>query len=351
MRAITITLTVFAFLIGGYVFWWNTVADAALKQVEIWKKEQTAYGYAISHKPIITSGFPYRVKLEAHSLKVTKLQSDDSDEFETTIPDIWVIAQPWKPSHIVFGSSGTSEHTWIKNNVRDTVSILPGTALGSATFTSNGELKTLAIDINNAKIKSDVYGPASAKRLQLHSRVTSMPKISEGTDAPTSKIDTPAWQIAIRADTIKFENSANLPLGDTITKAAFSMLIEGHFSDFKNTDAITKWRDNGGILDVQDMNLIWGKTQLSGNGTLTLDEQNYPLGAFSSKITGFNELLALLGKSKNIDKQSLRTAAMALNLISKEDENGSRYLEIPVSLQDRAVFAGPFKLLGTTPLF
>lgn len=351
MRVTIITLSIFALLIGGYIFWWNSIADTAVSQFEAWKKDRLSDGITITHQPVVTSGFPYRVKLDLEDVKITRDQSETQFGFETTVPTFWVLAQPWKPAHIIFGTLGTSSHAWTDGTATRSISVKPEAALGSATFTSSGKFKTLAIDITKSQIQSSSYGQATVDRLQLHSRMATAPKKTEGSDAPASGTQTPMWQIAVTADDVVFENGNATPLGGTITKANISATVDGRPKDFKTKTSIERWRDQGGSVEILDMNLIWGESQISGNGAVALDENNQPLGAFSTKITGFNDLLALLEKSQKLDKQSLKTAAMALNLISKEDENARRYLDLPMSLQNGGLYIGPFKLMNTVPLF
>ena len=196
-------------------FWWNSVADIALSQFETWKNNRRSEGVTISHQPITTSGFPYRVKLYLTDVRIVRSHTDTQSGFKIIIPNIWALTQPWNPTHIIFGTLGTSEYNPSDDAGAQTFSLTPETAMGSATFSSEGKFKTLAIDITKAQMQTSQYGPLSADRLQLHSRMSVTLKKTEGSDAPASAAENPAWQIALRADVITFENGAVAPLGGT----------------------------------------------------------------------------------------------------------------------------------------
>jgi hypothetical protein len=350
MRLIITTIAILALIFGGYFFWWNTVADTALSQVEIWKQAKIKEGYSIEHSPIEISGFPYRVRLDLGALQVKHPNSA-----LTTADSVWVVAQPWSLKHIIFGTKGTATHQWIQNSVSRKLELTPTESVGSATLTSKGKLKTLAIDLKDIQsIFTDAKGPqkATTGRFQIHVRQSVLPqKMAEGAEAPASEQDIPAWQMAVRVDDLTLADRTDLPLGNHISHAAISAVVEGKSSDFTSKEKILAWRDKGGAIDVRELNLVWGKSSATADGNLTLDTENRPLGAFRAKITGFNELLDVFGQAKGLDAKNRLAAGFALNLIAKENEKGERYLDLPISLQNGAAYLGPVSLTKLDPIF
>ncbi|MEH6403538.1 MAG: DUF2125 domain-containing protein [Sneathiella sp.] len=346
MRVIVITLTAFTLLIGGYVYWWNSLADLALVQVENWKAQQKESGYVITNSVPEVSGFPYRVKLDIQKTVIENPSRFES--YSATINDLWAVTQPWKINHLIFGIENPIQLSWMDEGVPKAATLGANEALGSALFSKTGKLKNLAIDLKNVTAKGFENGPTSADRIQLHRRPGSVPAITG--DAP-QETSLPAYQYALTVDNLFLGDQVDYPLGDRIEKIAVLARLEGSLRDFQNKDRILKWRDQGGILDIEETTIAWGGSKVSGNGTLTLDSENRPMGAFSTKLVGFNGLLDILETSGSLDPRAKKTASFALNLLAKQDGDGPRYLEIPLSLQEGGVFLGPLFLMPIKPVF
>jgi len=352
MRVLTISITAIALLMGGYIYWWNTVADTVLAQTENWIKTQQANGYIVKYEPITITGWPYRVKLDITNLVISKGTAEENDNFQLSVPQVWTVVQPWNLTHIIFGVDGTSTYRWQENATTKLMQVTPQSAIGSATILSTGKLDTLAIDLGTVQINLPNRSPVNAERLQLHARPSPKDQKTQGSDATEAAVQkTPAWQIAIRANNLDLGGNQDLPLGNMITKAEISATIDGNITKLTSKSALENWRDKGGIVDIQAANLDWGGSNLAAKGSLTLDSDNYPLGAFTAKIKGFNELLSILGNSRNMDAKTLQTVSFALNLIAKKDDQGVPYLDAPITLQNAALYLGPLKILQLNPVF
>ncbi len=343
MRTISIIFIAVVLLLGGYVYWWNQVADIAIEQAEHWKTDRIHEGYEIENSPIEVSGFPYRVKLDV--LKMTIKVPADEQNRSLSLRNIWVVAQPWKINHVIFGVNGTVNANWPTQEITKKTTIDATTAQGSAIFNSSGKVETLAIDITELTAKNSWRPTVSADRLQIHSRLADL------SQAETTGTTLPTHQYSIQLDTLDLGEDENNPIGKEIERFDISVILQGKPKDFRNQKTIEAWRDKGGILDIQEMNLVWGESKTSAKGTLSLDKKNYPIGAFTSQITGFNQILDALVKSRKIDQKAARTVTFALNLLAKENQEGERYLDIPLTLQDGALYLGPLQLMKVNPVF
>jgi hypothetical protein len=353
MRILITALVVLAAFMGGYVYWWNLIADEAVIGFERWKSAQAAQGITINHDSVSVEGFPYRVHLSTSSLEMTQKATTHAAQRRMSVPKIWAIAQPWQLSHIIVGSEGTLEYEEKENDtVLRSLFLTPEKAMASITVSNSGALETLAVDLMSIQFEGTMTGPGSATRLQLHTRSEEQQVNLEGSDAKAENLTpAPLQQVAVRVDTLTLERLKNNPLGSTIDKAELLLESAASFRDFKDQDAILKWRDNGGALDVSDAKLNWGPSALKGSGSVTLDQENYPLGAFTLQVTGFAELFEQVARSKNMNDQNIRSAIFALNMLAKSGEDGQRYVQLPFSLQDRSAYIGPLKLFKLEPVF
>ncbi|MBL4740385.1 MAG: DUF2125 domain-containing protein [Sneathiella sp.] len=346
MRVIVITFTAFALLIGGYSFWWNSLAEIALAQVEGWKARQKETGYVITNTPPEISGFPYRVKLD---IKKTVIENPSRFEsYSATIHDIWAVVQPWKVNHVIFGIESPFQLFWMNKGTPKTATVSATKAFGSALFNNEGSLQNMAIDLTDVKATGLNNGPSRAERVQIHKRPALTPAIAD--DTPQTQA-LQSGQYALTVDNLFLGERAEYPLGDTVEKIEILARLEGSLRDFQSKESILQWRDRGGVIDIEDAVISWGISKVSGNGTLTLDNKSRPMGAFSTKLVGFNSLLDLLARSGGLDPRAQKTAGFALNLLAKQDSDGVRYLDIPLSLQDGGLYLGPLFLMPIKSVF
>ncbi len=344
MRILVSGLITTAALIGGYVFWWNKVADTAEQQILAWKEQKISEGYQITHAPIVISDFPYRVKLTLASLEI---QTPPSKQQSLKTGTIWAIAQPWNIKHIIFGTEKPVTARWLDNDKEKILKVEAGKALGSATFTNDGKLETLAIDMTDLTAAPSWRPEIKASRLQVHERATAVQETSSDQEAKQKS----ARQLAIRIDNLLTGAGDTLPLGEKIEHIGLSALLEGGWKQLRDQTAIEAWRDQGGALDIQELTVRWGESKLSSSGTLSLDPETRPIGAFTAKITGYNTILAAMADAGRFDRKSLKTAGFALNLLAKEDEQGKRFLNVPLTLQEGGLYLGPIFLTKINPIF
>ncbi len=353
MRILMTAIVVLAALIGGYVYWWNLVADEAVKGIDRWRAAQAGKGITISHSPLQVEGFPYRVHISTSELEIIQESSDGTLKRHLNIPKIWAIAQPWQLSHIIAGSEGLIEFEEKENGtVTNSLSLSPEKLMASINVSSNGTLETLAIDATALQFSGTQTGTGSAQRLQVHTRTELRQLNLEGSDAKEEDIASTSFQqISVRTNSLILDRLKNNPLGNRIEKAELLLESAASFQDFKDQNAILNWRDTGGTLDVSDAKLKWGPSELQGSGSITLDQDNYPLGAFTLQVSGFAELFEQVARTKRMSDQNIRSAIFALNMLAKVDEDGRRFVQLPFSLQDRAAYIGPLKLFKLEPVF
>ena len=93
------------------------------------------------------------------------------------------------------------------------------------------------------------------------------------------------------AEKILLPKEARYPLGRTIGKAAIDAKLIGNPA-FGQTPSRTleAWRDAGGTLEVRRLDLVWGKFDLSGEGTVALDNALQPIVAMTASVLEEDEL-------------------------------------------------------------
>jgi hypothetical protein len=134
----------------------------------------------------------------------------------------------------------------------------------------------------------------------------------------------------------------------TIDDVDFSVTTRGAFPSGSLAQAAAKWRDDGGTLDLDHFGLRWGEIEADGSGTLALDGDLQPTGAFSGGIAGFDQLLTALVTAGRVKASDARIARLALAMLAKPGPDGRPEISTSFAIQNGEMFLGPAKL-GKAP--
>jgi hypothetical protein len=135
------------------------------------------------------------------------------------------------------------------------------------------------------------------------------------------------------------------PLGQEVDHLTLDGTWRGALPPGKLADALAAWRDDGGTIELQGIDLGWGPLTAVADGTLALDKDLQPLGAFSARIMGYDAVLDALIASGGIRQSDAALARMGLSMMAQRGADGTPQLKTPVSVQDGAVFMGPARLM------
>jgi len=339
MRILYSGIIALILIAGGYVFWWYHVSDRLIELAGKWQEQRISEGYEISHKPLETSGFPYRVKVTAENLSIANPTHAQDPQLHVT--SFWAVVQPWQINHVIFGIEGAGRADWKENGEQRRLDFEANSALGSATFNRQGRIRTVAVDIKDLETIPSWIPPITAGRLQLHGR----PKPQMSSEEGNENKEMDGQQIALRADNVTIEGMTNFPLGKKIEDFSLSSILYGTIRKLPASDTLTEWRNAGGFMDIKALNITWGQGALEGKGALTLDDQMRPLGELNTRISGYENILAALTSTQQVDKNTARTIGFGLNLLAKEGNDGTRYIKLPLSAQDGGVYLGPIYLM------
>lgn len=340
MRVLYFGIIALLLVVGGYVFWWFHVADKMVELAENWKQQRLAEGYEVSHKPFVASGFPYRVRVTADA--VTLSNPTHFQKPYINIESLWAVAQPWMINHIIFGVDGAMTGKWLEEKELRDLHLTTGSTLGSATFNLQGRMQTLALDLTDIVATPSWRPPLTANRLQVHGRPASGKAEDRGETGQ---------QIAVRVDGMTVEGMDDFPLGKSIQQIAVSSVLQGTIEKLPSESSLSKWRDEGGFLDIQALDIQWGEGAIEGQGRLALDTEDRPIGTLKTQILGYEEILAALTTTGKIDPNAARMIGFALSQLSTKDAEGRSFIKMPLSAQDGGVYLGPIYLAPVTPLF
>ncbi len=337
MRTLKIGLIAFVGIAGLAVLWvvaWFSLASNMRTETLAWIEARRAAGFTVSYSKFELSGFPF--------LLLATIEEPGLGRPDTRAPWVWragrltMKAQPWTPWRLRLALAGAQ-----------TVRLADGA--GSSAYT--GDADTLALDL--------VIGGGGAESGRLtvgglnFSTAEGTPAIAvEGaeftarrgfSDAKDYRASTLDVDVAVRG--LGLAESLDLPLGRTIGALRLEAAVHGTVPAAPLQPALAKWRDDGGTLEVAHLTLAYGPLEVRANGTMALDEDMQPIGAFTAKVQGFFPLVDALKEKGLVRGRDAVTAKVVLGALAKRPaEGGPPTLNLPLTIQGRKVYAGPLAL-------
>ena len=153
----------------------------------------------------------------------------------------------------------------------------------------------------------------------------------------------------LKSSRIDLPSSLATPLGRRIENVRLTGRLLGELprgAGASPTEALEIWRDGGGTVEVDRLVLSHGPLTLRTDGTLALDRDLQPVGAFTARMQGFFETIDAFSNAGMIGPGQAVSAKLLLGVFSRRPKDGGpATLNVALTLQQRTVYAGPVKLL------
>jgi len=137
-------------------------------------------------------------------------------------------------------------------------------------------------------------------------------------------------------------------LKNTVDAIGFGVTLKGALPPGNLAQAAAKWRDDGGTLELDHLDLHWDNLRVMASGTMALDNELQPVGALSVAVAGFDQLLNVLVATGRVKPSDARVARLALAFMAKPGPDGRAEIATSLSIQNGQMFFGPARL-GPAP--
>lgn len=321
---------------------WYASAHLLRGEVEHWLEARRAEGYGIRVGSLATAGFPSRIAVRLTDLDLNAPPARGRWTWRT--PAVDVTASPLHLGHIVIDLSGTHQ--------------LAGPWLESPPLQFTAAKAALALDLEDgaldeAQLTLDDARGAWGAGSQLHMdkagvRVSLHPETPPPA-APASGRAGGAQPMVSSRLTLKIENltvpgKLPPPLSSTLHEIAFNADVVGPVGDGALPKLLAAWSTAGGAIDLKDVTLDWPPVALSGEGSVALDQNLQPMGAFTTRIAGFADGLDIMVREQRMSRDEAAVAKAMLGLMARPGAGGRAEISVPLTVQDRLLSAGPLKL-------
>lgn len=331
MRTSLIAIGVLIAVCAGYSIYWYVAAGEIRSGIDRWADDRRAKGWTVDLGTPSVTGFPFRLDLFLQ----TPVLAGPGNQWRWEMPNAQASARPWALNRIEMSVPGV--HT-VK------------TAAQAAAVTlarADGELelrdgKPRFVLVRLAGVDWAQPGAVRTRIDTLTIRVED--GVSFGDESATA---TSGLGIAVDARKVVLPEAWKPPLGVGLNRLSMDAVAVGPFEPRgKLTEALSRWRDAGGALEVRAFAIDWEALKLRGDGTFAFDENLQPQGAMTAEIDGVEKTSDALIAAGVIDARTAFAAKVANRALSF----GGGPARLPVSIQRQRLYLGPVPLFRLKPI-
>jgi hypothetical protein len=171
----------------------------------------------------------------------------------------------------------------------------------------------------------------------------------EATHDPSNPKDikSPNLSFKINVQDLSFPAHFKLPMGSRVSDILINGAVMGGIEPGSLRLSLSTWRDAGGTLEIPKFSMRYGPLSLlQSDGTVALDGNLQPVGAFTAKVIGFLELVDALRVAGWVRSKDSLTAKLVTSAFFRKDENGGPpTLNLAVTIQNGKIFTSQAKLV------
>jgi hypothetical protein len=333
MRLGFVILALLLVLLGGYSAYWLIVAGQIKDGVAAWAQAEQAEKVDVSWQKIGVTGFPFRCRIAFETAVLRDGRVTPSPEVR--IPALSASVWPWDfdrwqlaaPKGLAAVLAGAGERPPLKLAAHTAAGVLSvdpevGATLWLSLQDITAEAGT-AVPISSA----DAWVILPAKPPQEHTE--------------------PSVGVALDLRQLQLKGTASV-LSDTIDELAFGVTVKGAIPSGKLAQAVAEWRDAGGTIELDNLDLMWGGLGATASGTIALDRELQPIGGLSGAVEGYDQILTALVQDGRIRAADAGLARLALAMLAKAGPDGKPQIRTAFTIQNGQMFLGPAKL-GKAP--
>ena len=324
-------------VIAAVVAGWFIAAHSVTQALSRWADDRRAEGYRIDYATPVVGGFPFRLvlRLDRPSIEAP------GKAWQWDGPSLTGEATLWQPLLVHVSLPGRHAVRW---GTADDARLFGGecaSADGVIRLGGDGQLRSLTVKLSGVKAVDDSGQELTLQSLDLagerpHPKFAVPPESTLDFSAAAAGVTLPPQEVS--------------PLGRTIDRLDIEGEIKGPLAMGPVKPALAAWRAAGGTLELHNVAAKWGPLGLTGDGTLALDKQMQPVVALSLAISGFAETLDALVASGLVDQKKAGLPRIILGALARNNNNGTKSIKTPLTIQDGFLLIGPVKLLPVPPI-
>jgi hypothetical protein len=312
--------------LGAYAGWWFWLAAEVRGHVDGWVAAMRDAGRNAGYATMSVSGFPGLLKIDIDGIDI----ADAGAGWSVHLPRLNAEMAPWRITSLQGAFTGPLQVLQTKGGFAGRYRVTAAANGFSVSQEKGGRLRAQFEDVRASH--EETGRTLGIGALSLGLRRGSLPVYGQlVVDARDADLP-PDLHSAFGGHVAHFRMTAEAsgavpPTG--ITPAALGV-----------------WTRDGGALDIRALEIAHGVLGLKGEGTLALDQNLQPIGAFTARISGFNAAVDTLVDAGIARREDGALAKIVLGVLAKSPPGGGpKEVSLPLTLQDRQLSVGPIALI------
>ena len=319
--------TIAALAVGAYTGYWLFASHQLRGGIDGWIAERAAAGLTVTYGGLEIDGFPFwlTVRLE----NPAALWIGDAP-IEWRAPSIQASARPWDLRNIDIDFGGRHEVSGPRR-VTVTARQLSAKLILGARGAVNAHFEGAGIDAG--------FSRAGNLRLAtLAWDINWLGDVGKTNTAPPIRFD-------VGLDGLVLPPAWSSPLGGDVESFRLTGHVSGPIGHPDDPAALRRWRDAGGTIEVARLAADHGPARLRTSGTLALDTNLQPVGAFTAHVEGFMDVVDALTRARVIKVGNATAIKLVLTVVAKRPAGKTPYIEAPLSIQNRMLSFEKMRIL------
>lgn len=337
-RIFLVAIVLLVAAVAGYAVYWHSASRTLAEGIDGWAAAQRSAGYTVAYAEPEISGFPFRLEARIDTPQIAAPPGELPWRWRG--PSLLLHARPWAPLDFETEAPGRHEIDVNDGGTPRHYLIDAATAKGSGGFGIDGRLARATVALTDVTAV-EVGGEDEAVRFR---RIDA--RIMPGEAAEHTQ---PSLGFLVSLAGVILPSDAQSPLGGDIERLEIEGAIMGNLPEIEPgrelRDALERWRDDGGTLELGRAVVYWGALELTGDGTFALDAALQPIGAMSTTIVGHDAVIDTLVADGAVNPRDGSLAKVVLAVLARPSPvDGRPELTVPLTLQDGHLWIGPAKL-------
>lgn len=314
---------------------WFIGADLVRDRISQIARQAVATGGSFATTSIKITGFPFAFDAEVSGIRVTGRTPRGIWEWQAD--HVRARLTPWRSGSISFDLAGNHKLRFRLGRQPLDLDITAEAAPGEFTAAQDDAPQVFKVAGENLVIREAVTGQrvdAEKGSVQVFRYLRSS----------TAASDTSAG-VSFDFSAMTLPKEAEKLLGRKLDHFKGDLQVLGDLPLPLERPTLSRWRRNGGTLEIKNLDLAWGPATLSGNGTLSLDDGLQPEAALAARVTGHHKTVDALVAAGMVRESVAQGVKLVLDMMARRTSPGTETeIRLPLSIQGRVVYVGPARL-------
>lgn len=312
---------------GAYSAFWWFAAGKIKEEAAKWAAKAHEHEANVSWKALRVAGYPFAFHVELTDLALRRETPGRASEFRAPIFSVSVV--PWNLRAADFAAPQGFTATLGPDSAP--LAKLSADKLSGAAAVGRDGQRTVWLSLFGAK---GTAGDEISARV-LYGWII-WPR-----DPPAAH-----GELGLAVAALVRDTTVPAPPGfaNPIDEISLGLTAMGPIPSGPPRQAATAWRDSGGTVELDHVDLRWGNVTVNGNGTAALDGDLQPTGSLSGGISGYDQLMNALVTAGRVKEKDARVGRLALALLAHPGKDGRAEIAAQLTIQDGEMRLGPVKL-------